>query len=83
MPSLSLISVRVKPEVANRLKLLAHTVERSSAYLAAEALEEYLDIHEWQIAAIQEGLTAVDKKETVDFEKVKKQWAKKIEDSTH
>lgn len=79
MSSLSLISVRVKPEIANRLKLLGRIVDRSSAYLAAEALEEYLDIHEWQITAIQQGLTAVDNNETVDFEKVKKQWTKKIE----
>jgi len=83
MSSLSLISVRVKPEIAGRLKLLAAAVDRSSAYLAAEAVEEYLDIHEWQVAATQEGIAAVDNDETVDFEKVKKQWLKKIEDQTH
>jgi RHH-type rel operon transcriptional repressor/antitoxin RelB len=82
MRSSTLISVRVRPEVAERLKTLSQIVQRSSSFLAAEALEEYLDIHEWQIQAIQEGLNAVDRKEVVDFESVKKKWEKRREDSS-
>lgn len=79
MASQQLISVRVKPEVAKRLKSLAEAVHRSNSYLIAEALEEYLDLHEWQVKAIQEGITAVDKNEVVDFETVKKRWKKRRE----
>ncbi len=78
----SLISVRVKPEVAERLKALSQIMHRSSSFLAAEALEEYLDIHEWQIQAIQEGLNAADRQEVVDFESIKKKWKKRREDSS-
>jgi RHH-type transcriptional regulator, rel operon repressor / antitoxin RelB len=82
MHSSALISVRVKPEVAERLKALSQIMHRSSSFLAAEALEEYLDIHEWQIQAIQAGLNAVDREEVVDFESVKKKWEKRREDSS-
>lgn len=80
MKSSALISVRVKPEIAERLKALSQIMHRSSSFLAAEALEEYLEIHEWQIQAIQEGLNAVDREEIVDFESVKQKWKKRRED---
>jgi RHH-type rel operon transcriptional repressor/antitoxin RelB len=82
MHSSVLVSVRVKPEVAERLKALSQIMHRSSSFLAAEALEEYLDIHEWQIQAIQEGLDAVDREEVIDFASVKKKWEKRREDSS-
>ena len=68
----SLISVRVPTEVALRLEKLSQSVDRSKSYLAAEAIEEYLDLHEWQVQAIQSGLQEIEKGEVVDFIGVKK-----------
>jgi len=68
----SLISVRVPTEVALRLEKLSQSVDRSKSYLAAEAIEEYLDLHEWQVQAIQSGLHEVEKGDVVDFVDVKK-----------
>jgi RHH-type transcriptional regulator, rel operon repressor / antitoxin RelB len=79
----ALVTVRVKPDVAARLEKLAESMERSKSYLAAEAIEEYLEIHEWQVQAIQEGIAAADRGETISFDEIKKQWEKKIEDSDH
>jgi predicted transcriptional regulator len=81
--STSVVTVRVKPEVAARLEKLAESMDRSKSYLAAEAIEEYLEIHEWQIQAIKEGIAAADRGETVSFEEIKKHWEKKVEDSDH
>lgn len=78
--SASLVTVRIKPEIAERLEKLAKSMERSKSFLAAEAIEEYLEIHEWQLQAIQEGLRAADRGETIAFEEVKKQWKKKQEE---
>lgn len=72
--SSALISVRVPAAVAQRLENLAKSVERSKSYLAAEAIEEYLDIHEWQVQAIQEGLKEIEQGAVVDFFDVKKDW---------
>jgi RHH-type rel operon transcriptional repressor/antitoxin RelB len=79
----ALVTVRVKPDVAARLEKLAESMERSKSYLAAEAIEEYLEIHEWQVQAIQEGIAAADRGETISFDEIKKQWEKKVEDSDH
>jgi RHH-type rel operon transcriptional repressor/antitoxin RelB len=83
MQQSTLVTVRVKPEVAIRLEKLATSMDRSKSWLAAEAIEEYLDIHEWQIQAINEGIAAADRGETVNFDEIKKYWEKRIEDSSH
>lgn len=69
----ALISVRVSPEIAERLEQLAKSVDRSKSYLAAEAIEEYLDIHEWQVKAIHEGLIEIEQGAVIDFKDVKEQ----------
>lgn len=83
MQQSTLVTVRVKPDVAARLEKLAQSMDRSKSYLAAEAIEEYLEIHEWQVQAIKEGVAAADRGETVEFAEIKKHWEKKVEDSDH
>ena len=60
MPQTTTISVRIPVEDKNRLDSLAQATERSRAYLAAKAIEEYLNIQEWQIQAIQEAVREAD-----------------------
>jgi len=81
MQNSMLVTVRVKADVADRLEKLAESMDRSKSYLAAEAIEEYLEIHEWQVQAIKEGIAAADRGETIDFDEVKKYWEKRVEDS--
>ena len=76
----STISVRVAPQIARRLKKLATVTERSSSYLAAEAIEEYLNLQEWHIEAIREGIKAADRNDGADIEEVKSYWEKQIAD---
>jgi RHH-type rel operon transcriptional repressor/antitoxin RelB len=76
MQQSTVVTVRVKPELAVRLEKLAVSMDRSKSWLAAEAIEEYLDIHEWQIQAIKEGIDAADRGETINFEQIKKHWKK-------
>jgi predicted transcriptional regulator len=71
MATTSLLSVRVPSAVAERL---AQAVERSKSWLAAEAIEnEYLDLHEWQVKAIHEGLKEIEQGQVIDFIDVKKE----------
>ncbi len=69
----SLISVRVSLIIAELLEKLAKSEDRPKPYLAAEAIEEYLEIHEWQVQAIQEGLEQIEQNDVLDFAEVKKQ----------
>ena len=65
-------SLRLPKDTKNRLEELAKATGRTKAYLAIDAIEKYLDIEAWQIAAIQQSLRDVDNNETVSIEEVKK-----------
>ncbi len=60
MPGNTLISVRVSLEVARRLDTLAQATDRSKSYVAAQAIEEFLTLHEWQVKAIHHGMAQAD-----------------------
>ena len=77
------VTIQIKPEVAMRLKKLSTSIHCPTESLAAEAIEEYLDLHEWQVQAIQEGLNAAERSEVIDFSEVKKYWEKKFANSAH
>jgi predicted transcriptional regulator len=61
----TLVSVRLSEPVADRLENLAQATNRSKSFLAAQAIEEYLALQEWQVAAIKEGIDAADRGDTV------------------
>jgi predicted transcriptional regulator len=71
------LTVRLDRAVKKRLEAAAARVRRSKSFLAAEAIEEYLSIQEWQIEAIKRGVEAADRGELVPHDQVKA-WAKSI-----
>lgn len=71
MTESTLISVRVSKDTAKRLESLAESTDRSKSYIAAQAIEEYLELHEWEIKAIEEGTKDVEEGRTVPHSKVK------------
>lgn len=80
MSQSTIVTVRVAPKVAKRLEKLAESMDRSKSYLAAEAIEEYLNIHEWHIEAIKQGMAEIDRGEVMDWEVVKKEREKRRAD---
>jgi RHH-type rel operon transcriptional repressor/antitoxin RelB len=59
--SQNVISLRIPDTVKDRLDRLAGSTKRSRSFLAAEALSEYLERHEWQVAAIDSAVLEADK----------------------
>src|SRR3954469_19924099 len=56
-------TLRVETEMKKRLEKLAKSTGRSRSFLAAEALREYLDVNEWQVAGmIWASLTSSSKR---------------------
>ena len=49
------LTVRVKPSTRTRLDNLARITRRSKSFVIEDALEQYLDVNEWQIKGIQEA----------------------------
>jgi len=81
MPSTT-FTVRVEPEVKKRLEKLAKSTGRSRSFLAAEALDQYLDVNEWQVAGVKRAMASLDRGEGVSHEEVKDwvdSWGRKRE----
>jgi len=64
-------TVRVNSAAKKRLERLAKSTGRSRSFLAAEAINEYLDVNEWQVAGIRRAIASVDRGEQVSHEQVK------------
>ena len=72
------VTLRLEPDVRKRLDKLAKATERSRASLAAEAVRQFVELNEWQIAAIQEGVREADKGRFIDHARLKAKWEKKL-----
>ena len=54
------ISFRVTTEKKEALDAIARTQDRDRTYVLNEAIDAYLDVHQWQIEHIQEGIRQAD-----------------------
>ena len=55
------VTIRLPKELKNKLDRLSKATDRSKSRLAAAAIEEYLDVNEWQIKEIKAGIKEADK----------------------
>ncbi len=81
MPSTT-FTVRVEPEVKKRLEKLAKTTGRTRSFLAAAALNDYLDANEWQVAGVKRAIASLDRGEGIPHNQVKdwvNSWGRKRE----
>ena len=72
------VTLRLEPGIRKRLDQLAKATERSRAALAAEAVRQFVELNEWQIAAIQEGVRDADSGRFIDHARLKSRWEKKL-----
>lgn len=74
MSDSAVLSVRIDKTVKDRLSKLATSMKRSQSFLAAEAIEEFVGVQEWQVAGVNEALEALDRGEGIPHDDVKT-WA--------
>jgi predicted transcriptional regulator len=72
------VTLRLDRDVKQRLDKLAKATERSRAALAAEAVRQFVELNEWQIAAIEEGVRDAEAGRFVDHARLKTKWEKKF-----
>ena len=77
MSDSAILSVRIDKSVKERLARLASSMKRSQSFVAAEAIEEFVAVQEWQIAGIEEALESLDRGEGVPHDEVKA-WAESL-----
>ena len=72
------LTLRLERRLKVRLDRLAKATDRSRAWLAAEAVRHYLELNEWQVAAIREGVREADRGRLVSHERLKAKWEKRL-----
>lgn len=60
MPETSVLTVRLAAETKDRLDELARSTRRSKSFLAARAIEAYIEEEAWQIAEIEKAIAEAD-----------------------
>ncbi len=56
----TVLTLRVSRHTKDRLHKLAQATKRSKSFLAAEAIQRYLDAEAWQVAGIEKALLEAD-----------------------
>ena len=64
-------TVRVDANAKKRLEKLAKSTGRSRSFLAAEAINEYLDVNEWQVAGVKRAIEEADRGELIPHDQVR------------
>ena len=72
------MTVRVEPEIKTKLNKMAKATARTKSFLIADAIREYIELNEWQIEAIQEGIRQADAGKLITHDKLKKKWERKL-----
>lgn len=71
-------TVRLDPHLEARLEKLAQATARSKSFLIGQAVQEYLDVNEWQVAGIREAIRQADEGRLTPIEQVRKTWEGKV-----
>ncbi|MDO5643854.1 MAG: CopG family ribbon-helix-helix protein [Paracoccus sp. (in: a-proteobacteria)] len=75
------MTIRVRPEVKEKLELIAATTQRSKSFVAAEALSAYADRELEIINGIKRGLSDADAGRLVPHEQVIAEMREIVEDA--
>lgn len=65
------MTVRLEPELEQRLEQLAQATERSKPFLAAQAIREFVDLNEWQVQENRNAIAEADQGDFASEEEVK------------
>ena len=70
------LSTRIDEGTAKKLEALSKATKRSKSYLAAEAINKYVEEQSWQIDAIEQGIKEANKGNFSTDKEVKKFFSK-------
>ncbi|HSY13675.1 MAG TPA: CopG family ribbon-helix-helix protein [Verrucomicrobiae bacterium] len=80
--SSSVLSVRLNPKTKAKLEALAKASRRSRSFLAAEAIENYVESEAWQLAEIEAGIDDLNSGRSVEHGEIRawlESWGQKKE----
>ena len=80
MPESSVLTLRLDAKLKNKLDRLSKSMNRSRSFVAAQAIQEYVSVNEWQINEIKKGLAEADAGDFATEEQVQqvmKKWTRR------
>jgi RHH-type rel operon transcriptional repressor/antitoxin RelB len=80
MANTPVVTVRLEPELRERLDRVAKAQRRSRSFMATEATREYVKVNEWQIEETRKALAEADRGEFASPSEVRravKKWTKR------
>lgn len=75
------VSFKLDADKKRRLEALAIATRRTRTFVLEEAINQYLDLNEWQLKSIEEGLADAKEGRVVDSETLVKQLEQRVESS--
>ena len=70
MAKTSPVSVRLEPDLNSRIAAVAAALDRPKSWAIEQAVKDFVEVQEWQLAAIDEGIRAADEGRVVDHQDV-------------
>ena len=63
MSESSVLTLRLDAKLKSQLDRLSKSMNRSRSFVAAQAIQEYVSVNEWQIAEIKKAIASADRGE--------------------
>jgi RHH-type transcriptional regulator, rel operon repressor / antitoxin RelB len=60
MPESSVLTLRLDTKLKNQLDRLSKSMNRSRSFVAAQAIQEFVSVNEWQIGEIKKAIVEAD-----------------------
>ncbi len=64
------VSVRLQPELHDQVATIAEALDRPKSWVIEQAVKDFVEVQQWQLAAIDEGVVAADAGRLVAHEDV-------------
>ncbi len=80
MPESSVLTLRLDAKLKNKLDRLSKSMNRSRSFVAAQAIQEFVSVNEWQIAEIKRAIASADRGEFASEKQVQqtlKRWTRR------
>ena len=80
MSESSVLTLRLDAKLKNKLDRLSKSMNRSRSFVAAQAIQEFVSVNEWQIAEIKKAIASADRGEFASEKQVQqtlKRWTRR------
>ncbi|MGA9527822.1 MAG: CopG family ribbon-helix-helix protein [Terriglobales bacterium] len=72
MAESTVLTLRLDAKLKSRLDRLSKSMNRSRSFVAAQAIQEFVSVNEWQVSEIKKGLLEADAGKFATDEEVQK-----------